>query len=109
VPGLGVPPLAFIAIVLFLAFAASGITWLIASVTPGAITSGRRQVGIVAIVTGALLTSVLFIGALLAPQRAIRDGFPRPNPPFPGQPAPGQPFPGQPQPLPPAQSPQPTR
>lgn len=98
----GFPFLAFLAIVLFLAFAASGLTWLIASVMPGAMTSGRRQVGIVAIVTGALLASVLFLGALLAPQRQPRDGFPRPGPAFPGQPAPGQP-----QPFP--QSPQPTR
>ena len=91
------PFLGLLALTLFLAFAASGITWLIATVIPTSIASGRRQVGIVAIVTGALLAVVLFAGALLAPQRPIRDGsFPRPGPPVPGQPFPGQPQPPQP-------------
>jgi hypothetical protein len=105
--GSGHPFLGLLAIALFLAFAASGITWLVASVMPTANALGRRQVGIAAIITGALLATVLFLGALLAPQRPIRDGFPRPGPPFPGQQVPGQPQPGQPQPFP--QSPQPTR
>lgn len=94
------PFLGLLALMLFLAFAASGITWLIASVVPTTVPAGRRQVGLVAIITGALLALVLLTGALLAPQRAGRDGlFPR------RPPVPGQPFPGQPQP----QSPQPTR
>jgi hypothetical protein len=86
------PFLALLALALFLAFAASGITWLISSVTPGAIATGRRQVGLVAIVTGALLAVVLFTGAILAPQRPGRVFFP-PRPPVPGQQAPGQPQP----------------
>ena len=94
------PFLGLLALTLFLAFAASGITWLVASVVPTSTPGGRQQVGIVAIITGALLGVVLFAGALLAPQRPPREFF-RPIPPVPGQP-----FPGQPQPL---QTPQATR
>ena len=97
----GLPFLGLLALVLFLAFAASGITWLIATVVPNTVPGGRREVGLVAIVTAALLGVVLFTGALFAPQRPFRGGFFRPPP------VPGQQFPGQPQPAP--QSPQPTR
>ena len=91
------PFLGLLALTLFLAFAASGITWLIASVVPTSTAAGRRQVGIVAIVTGALLAVVLFTGAALAPQRPRPGPFFRPGPPpvqlqpFPQQPAPPSP------------------
>ena len=54
-----------LALVLFLSFAASGITWLVATVLPGAAPEGRRTVGLVAGATGIALAAVLVIGAVL--------------------------------------------
>lgn len=88
------------ALVAFLAFAASGVTWLVATAVPGTDDIRRRQLALVAIVTGAILAAVLLLGALLAPPRGPGPVFIRPGP-VPGQPF--QPQPGQPQP------PQPTR
>jgi hypothetical protein len=97
----GLPFLGLLALVLFLAFAASGVTWLIATVVPNTVPGGRREVGLVAMITAALLAVVLFAGALLAPQRPFRGGLFGPRPPVPGQQLPAQP--------PAPQSPQPTR
>jgi len=59
--------LGMLAMILFLTFAASGITWLIATVVPGTIEAGRRSVGMVAGISGALLLAVLVIGSVLVP------------------------------------------
>ncbi len=92
--------LGMLAMVLFLTFAASGITWLVATVVPTTVAAGRRSVGIVAIVSGAALAGVLLFGTLL-----FEPGGPYPGPRFrvlPVQPVPGQPVPQR-------QPPQPTR
>jgi len=91
--------LGMLAMVLFLTFAASGITWLVATVIPTTVAAGRRSVGLVAIVSGVALAVVLMFGTLL-----FEPGGPQPGPRFrvvPVQPGPAQP--GQ------QQQPQPTR
>lgn len=88
--------LGMLALVLFLTFAASGITWLVATVIPTTVAAGRRSVGIVAIVSGVALAVVLVFGTLL-----FEPGGPQPGPRFrvgPVNPVPAQP--GQPQPQP---------
>jgi hypothetical protein len=89
---LGYGFLGALALVLMLTFAASGITWLVATVMPGAAAEGRRTVGVVAGATGIALAAVLVIGAVLIPPNA--------GPVFLGGPviAPGQQGPGVPQP-----------
>ena len=62
---LGYGFLGVLALVLFLTFAASGITWLIATVVPGTAETGRRSVGLVAGISGAILAAVLVVGAVL--------------------------------------------
>ena len=90
--------LGMLAMVLFLTFAASGITWLVATVIPTTLAAGRRSVGTVAISSGLALAVVLLFGTLL-----FEPGGPQPGPRFrvPVQPVPAQP--GQ------QQQPQPTR
>lgn len=90
---LGYGFLGALALVLLLTFAASGITWLVATVVPGSAAEGRRTVGLVAGATGIVLASVLVIGAVLVPPGA------GPGPPFRGGavPVPGQQGPGVPQ------------
>ena len=63
---LGYGFLGVLALVLFLTFAASGVTWLIATVVPGTTDAGRRSVGLVAGISGAILATVLVVGAVLA-------------------------------------------
>jgi hypothetical protein len=88
---LGYGFLGALALVLMLTFAASGITWLVATVMPGSSAEGRRMVGLVAGATGIALAAVLVIGAVLIPPSA--------GPAFRGGPvnAPGQMLPGMPQ------------
>ena len=88
---LGYGFLGALALVLMLTFAASGITWLVATVMPGSAAEGRRTVGLVAGATGIALAAVLVIGAVLIPPGA--------GPGFRGGPvnAPGQQGPGAPQ------------
>jgi hypothetical protein len=64
---LGYGFLGALALVLMLTFAASGITWLVATVVPGSAAEGRRTVGLVAGATGIALAAVLVIGAVLIP------------------------------------------
>jgi len=87
---LGYGFLGALALVLMLTFAASGITWLVATVMPGSAAEGRRTVGLVAGATGIALAAVLVIGAVLIPPG---------GPAFRGGPviAPGQQGPGAPQ------------
>jgi putative copper export protein len=93
---LGYGFIAVLALVLFLTFAASGVTWLIATAVPGTDETRRRQLALVAVVSGAILAVVLFLGALLAPARPPGPLFRGPRPPIPGQQQP-QPQPGLPQ------------
>jgi hypothetical protein len=88
---LGYGFLGALALVLMLTFAASGITWLVATVMPGSAAEGRRTVGVVAGATGIALAAVLVIGAVLIPPNA--------GPAFRGGPVigPGQQGPGVPQ------------
>lgn len=88
---LGYGFLGALALVLMLTFAASGITWLVATVVPGSAVEGRRTVGFVAGATGIALAAVLVIGAVLIPPGA------GPGPQFRGGPVPGQQGPGAPQ------------
>lgn len=67
---LGYGFLGALALVLMLTFAASGITWLVATVVPGSAAEGRRTVGLVAGATGIALAAVLVIGAVLIPPDA---------------------------------------
>lgn len=67
---LGYGFLGVLALVLFLTFTASGITWLIATVVPGTAETGRRSVGLVAGISGAILATVLVVGAVLQPPGA---------------------------------------
>lgn len=67
---LGYGFLGALALVLMLTFAASGITWLVATVIPGTAAEGRRTVGVVAGATGIALAAVLVIGAVLIPPDA---------------------------------------
>lgn len=85
--------LGMLALVLFLTFAASGITWLVATVIPTTVAAGRRSVGIVAIVSGVALAVTLVFGTLLFEPVGPQPGQLRVGPVYPAQPGQPQPQP----------------